>query len=60
MAYNDLTTKDTLSTENSSYGYSNSSELTGMGFTTTESVAEKRFTEHTEYKVAEFINDYHL
>ena len=59
MSYN-LTTEDAPPAENSSYMYSNSSEYPEMGLTTTEAVTEKRFTEFTEYKVAEFINDYYL
>ena len=31
-----------------------------MGLTTTEAVTEKKYTEFTEYKVAEFINEYYL
>ena len=59
MAYK-LTTEDAPPAENSSYMYSNSSEYPEMGLTTSEAVTEKRFTEFTEYKVAEFINDYYL
>ena len=60
MAFSDLTTGAVLWNESNSFGDISSSDYNDLGSTTTETVAEKRFTEYTEYKVAEFINDYYL
>ena len=60
MTHN-LTTETFTPTESSPSGYINASGYDELpNVTTAETPTEKMFTEYTEFKVAEFVNDYYL